>query len=163
MGSLKHELQRRIESNNGIGQEILEMGHNKIQERDDWVSSVVAPIDAIDDDDFALAEVVEADKKTDLDSVVPDEMPLYVSGPGFDDCLSPEEIEYIRKKHPNIVLTNDLPDFGDQNAFSSLESLRDSVDDNQVTLQAIFDEGEKETDGIQNNVEQILERLEKIF
>lgn len=163
MESVKHKLQKRIESNSGIGREILEMGHKRIQVRDDRLSSIVAPIEATDDDDLAVAKVVEANKNTDLDSIVPDEMPLYVSGPGFDDCLSPEEIEYIHKKHPNIVLTNDLSDFGEQNAFNSLESLRESVDDNQATLQAIFDEGEKETDAMQNNVEQILERLENIF
>lgn len=99
-----------------------------------------------------------------MDSIVPDESPLYVSGSGFDNCLSLEEIEYIHKKHPNIVLANDLPDFGGQDgAFNSFDVLREPAEDNQVMLQPIFDESGKETDAMQNNIEQILERLENIF
>lgn len=102
--------------------------------------------------------------KLTLDSMITNESPQYVLGLGFGNCLSPEEVEYIQRKHQNIVLSDVPLDFREQdNALIFLGLMRESADNNQVSLQAIFDESGKEIDAIQRNIGKILERMENIF
>ena len=83
----------------GFSQEKTNIDSSEIKE-------IFEAIEACDDDDLAIANIahLKAEKGVDLDDIIPDESPLYVQGPGFDDCLSPEEEAYIRKKHSNIEL-----------------------------------------------------------
>lgn len=104
MGSLKLEARKKIEREKESGHEILEIGEQKIRELEELTFNI---IEAIDDDKAAIeAARNESDDNFDI---IPDETPLYIQGLGFDDCLTPGEEEYIRKKHPNIVLRDNIP------------------------------------------------------
>lgn len=93
MGSLKLEARKKIEREKESGHEILEIGEQKIRELEEYLTFDI--IEAIDDDKATVeAARNEADDKFDI---IPDETPLYIQGPGFDDCLTPGEEEYIRK------------------------------------------------------------------
>lgn len=74
MGTWKHELQKRNTGNIITGQYALEVGNNKNSGKG-WleVSSMLAPIEVIEDD--ILADIETVDRKTDLDSMVTDESP----------------------------------------------------------------------------------------
>lgn len=104
MGSLKLEARKKIEREKESGHEILEIGEQKIRELEELTFNI---IEAIDDDKAAIeAARNESDDNFDI---IPDETPLYIQGLGFDDCLTPGEEEYIRKKHSNIVLRDNIP------------------------------------------------------
>lgn len=93
MGSLKLEARKKIERKKESGHEILEIGEQKIRELEEYLTFNI--IEAIDDDKAAVeAARNESDDNFDI---IPDETPLYIQGPGFDDCLTSGEEEYIRK------------------------------------------------------------------
>lgn len=93
MGSLKLEARKKIEREKESGHEILEIGEQKIRELEEYLTFNI--IEAIDDDKAAVeAARNESDDNFDI---IPDETPLYIQGPGFDDCLTSGEEEYIRK------------------------------------------------------------------
>lgn len=84
---------QKIEREKESGHEILEIGEQKIRELEEYLTFNI--IEAIDDDKAAVeAARNESDDNFDI---IPDETPLYIQGPGFDDCLTSGEEEYIRK------------------------------------------------------------------
>ena len=104
----------------------IKFSSKKIEIDDDPLvsKSILDMIEVIDDDDLSAVDAAlresnrvlwEIEKGIDLDDVIPDETPFYIQSPGFDDCLSPEEASYIRKKHPNIVLVDSITKCGDDN------------------------------------------------
>lgn len=133
MSSLKMELKKRIEEER-ITAQILEQ------------------IDAIDDDDKTAVEAArsEADRrKTNVETdIIPDETPIYVTGPGFDDFSSPEEAARFYKKYPNIILVDDTPSFDDY-------PIGESDDQNIDSAKTEITEEEK--------FEQMVSELEKLF
>lgn len=163
MGSLKLEARKKIEREKESGHEIPEIGEQKIRELEEYLTFDI--IEAIDDDKAAVeAARNEADDNFDI---IPDETPLYIQGPGFDDCLTPGEEEYIRKKHPNIVLRDNIPqDKDDGQSFDSVRCSLESVltfDYEKQVFQEIVDETEQNKSEMQSKLEQLAASLENLF
>lgn len=104
MGLLKFEQRQKMESAQERGQEIAEMGEQRIRELEEYLS--YNGIEVLDDEDESVMDVV-CHESTNISNDTLDDYPFYLQSPGFDDCLSKEEREYISKKHPNIVLVDD--------------------------------------------------------
>lgn len=154
MGSLKLEAHKKIEREKESGHEILEIGEQKIRELEEYLTFDI--IEAIDDDDKAVVEAARNEADDNFDIIL-EETPLYIQGPGFDDGLTPREEEYIRKKHPNIVLIDNIPqdkDYGQtlDSAKCSLESVLTFNDEEQV-FQDSVDETEQNESEIQSRLE----------
>lgn len=121
-------------------------------------------IEIVDDDDKAAVEATINELNNDED-IVPDETPLYIQGPGFDDCLSPEEINYIRQKHSNIVLVDNISkeDSDDQTLDSVCSNLdlSSSLAEAEEPFQKIADEAEQtET---QSRIKQLAAIIENYY
>lgn len=151
------------------------MGSLKMELKKEWkqkkkaASQILEQIEAIDDDDKVAIDAVRSKVGVETD-IIPDETPIYVTGPGFDDFSTPEEAERFRNKYPNIILINDIPLADDSpigksnnqqvNSENTAVSLKSSLEqsEEEFSLQEISDDTE-----MQSKFEQMLEELEKAF
>lgn len=170
MGTFKDKKRIALETEKEEGSEVFEKGKQKVAESlsvkgsnaNDWEDVW----ESVDDEDAQLANLIELEgrEKPALGSIIPDETPLYISGPGFDDCLSPEETAYIRKKHLDINLADSVPYcFEAETTSVSSDDLRMSPDDSVSSLQDIARESELIVDELQENAKQLVICLEDLF
>ena len=169
MGSLKFEQRQKVKSDQERGQEVIEMGEQRIRELEEYLA--FDQIEAIDDDDKAAVDAVRGKVSVETD-IIPDEAPIYVTGPGFDDFSTPEEIERFPKKYSNIILADDTP-FVDDSPIGESDNQQIDSAKTEVSLTSSLEQSEDKFRKQENlyeteltekeKFEQMVEELQKLF
>lgn len=161
---MKLEKIKEIQSEQEKGRELLEMGELRIRELEEYFS--YNEIEILDDEDESVI-VADCNESADISNDISDESPFYLQSPGFDDCLSKEETEYIRKKHSTIVLADNIQI--DKNDVQQVDSARDtsSLASTFAEVEAEFQNSTDVTEQLESEmqleIEQLLSSLENIF
>jgi len=158
MGRLKEKQHKKIEQNRNQGEELIDVGKTPTY------PLMLSDID--DEDDLVALEVVRQNEDSEfekylggeitLEDVIPDKKPIHLTGPGFDDG-TPEELAYLHKKYPNIII-DDAIDYSSSDDVSLSEILCEFAD-----IADSFDRVEEINEDVKRKFKQMVAELEDFF
>ena len=167
MGHYKDEYCKKLERDTKLGPVITKLSAKRLQEAEETYDPFIGLLEteAVDDDDLVAIECIRQIEESEfskflngeiaLDDVIPNERPIYLEALGFDDGTL-EELMYLHKKYPNIILV-------DQVSVSSTDIDLSEAASEFEDFSALSECSENADYELQRKLERMASELENLF